>query len=109
VSGDTRVSGASIWLAEGASQRPPCGSGIRTRGSQRPDDSQGRTRHMEQEGGSFKMNRDDGNQNHNTATEYRCTKFRQKFNAVALLPKYSADWRACVQILSPFISQPQRA
>ena len=52
--GDTRVSGASALLAEWASQKPFYG--IRTRGSQRPDDSQGRGGHMEQEHGAFKEN-----------------------------------------------------
>mgnify|MGYP000019305441 CR=1 FL=1 len=57
--GDTRVSGASALLAEWASQKPPkkyLEDGIRTRGSQRPDDSQGRGGHMEQEHGAFKEN-----------------------------------------------------
>ena len=53
--GDTRVSGASALLAEGASQKPFYG--IRTRGSQGPDDSQGRGADMEQEHGAFKVNR----------------------------------------------------
>ena len=53
--GDTRVSGASFRLAEGASQKPLYG--IRTRGSQRPDDSQGRRVDMAQERGAFKVNR----------------------------------------------------
>ena len=51
--GDTRVSGASALLAEWASQKPF--DGIRTRGSQRPDDSQGRGGDMEQEHGAFKV------------------------------------------------------
>ena len=55
MSGDTRVSGASFRLAEGASQKPL--DGISTRGSHRPDDSQGRVGHMEQERGGFKVNR----------------------------------------------------
>jgi hypothetical protein len=45
-------------LAEGASQKPL--DGISTRGSHRPDDSQGRVGHMEQERGSFKVNRPSG-------------------------------------------------
>ena len=53
--GDTRVSGASALLAEGASQKPF--DGIRTRGSQGPDDSQGRGADMAQEHGAFKVNR----------------------------------------------------
>jgi hypothetical protein len=51
---DTRVLRASALLGEGASQKPF--DGIRTRGSQRPDDSQGRGVDMEQEGGTFKVN-----------------------------------------------------
>lgn len=50
---DTRVSGASALLAKGASQKPF--DGIRTRGSRRPDDSQGRAADMEQERGAFKV------------------------------------------------------
>jgi hypothetical protein len=41
-------------LAEGASQKPL--NGIRTRGSQGPDDSQGHVDHMEHLGGAFKLN-----------------------------------------------------
>src|SRR6267154_1658177 len=48
--------GRRFWLAEGASQKPL--DGLRTRGSQRPDDSQGRSAHMEHERGAFKVNRD---------------------------------------------------
>jgi len=51
---DTRVLGASVLLAEGASQKPQ--NGIRTRGSQGPDDSQGHDPHMEHERGAFKVN-----------------------------------------------------
>ena len=46
--------GRRFWLAEGASQKPL--DGISTRGSQRPDDSQGRAHRMEQEHGAFKVN-----------------------------------------------------
>ncbi|MEH2520516.1 hypothetical protein V1279_006089 [Bradyrhizobium sp. AZCC 1610] len=46
--------GASVLLAEGASQKPQ--NGIRTRGSQGPDDSQGHVDHMEHLGGTFKVN-----------------------------------------------------
>jgi hypothetical protein len=42
-------------LAEGASQKPY--ARIRTRGSQGPDDSQGRELDMEHERGAFKVNR----------------------------------------------------
>lgn len=45
--------GRRFWLAEGASQKPF--DGISTRGSQRPDDSQGRAHRMEQEHGAFKV------------------------------------------------------
>lgn len=45
--------GRRFRLAEGASQKPF--DGISTRGSQRPDDSQGRALHMEQEDGAFKV------------------------------------------------------
>jgi hypothetical protein len=51
---DTRVFGASVLLAEGASQKPQ--NGIRTRGSQGPDDSLGHTDHMEHPRGAFKAN-----------------------------------------------------
>ena len=47
--------GRRFWLAEGASQKPL--DGLRTRGSQRPDDSQGRAPDMEHERGAFKVNR----------------------------------------------------
>ena len=50
---DTRVLGASVLLAEGASQKPL--DGIRTRGSQGPDDSLGHVSHMEHERGAFKV------------------------------------------------------
>ena len=46
--------GASVLLAEGASQKPL--DGIRTRGSQGPDDSLGHTDHMEHPRGAFKAN-----------------------------------------------------
>jgi hypothetical protein len=48
------VFGASVLLAEGASQKPQ--NGIRTRGSQGPDDSLGHGGHMEHPGGAFKAN-----------------------------------------------------
>jgi hypothetical protein len=48
------VFGASVLLAEGASQKPL--NGIRTRGSQGPDDSQGHVDHMEYLRGAFKAN-----------------------------------------------------
>jgi hypothetical protein len=48
------VFGASVLLAEGASQKPL--NGIRTRGSQGPDDSQGHVDHMEHKRGAFKVN-----------------------------------------------------
>jgi hypothetical protein len=48
------VFGASVLLAEGASQKPL--NGIRTRGSQGPDDSQGHVDHMEHLGCAFKVN-----------------------------------------------------
>jgi hypothetical protein len=48
------VFGASVLLAEGASQKPQ--NGIRTRGSQGPDDSLGHGEHMEHPGGAFKAN-----------------------------------------------------
>jgi hypothetical protein len=48
------VFGASVLLAEGASQKPL--NGIRTRGSQGPDDSLGHVDHMEHLGGAFKVN-----------------------------------------------------
>src|SRR5207237_3126712 len=51
---DTRVFGASVLLAEGASQKPQ--NGIRTRGSQGPDDSLGHVDHMEHLRGAFKAN-----------------------------------------------------
>ena len=51
---DTRVLGASVLLAEGASQKPQ--NGIRTRGSQGPDDSLGHRDHMEHKRGAFKVN-----------------------------------------------------
>src|ERR1043166_9570433 len=51
---DTRVLGASVLLAEGASQKPQ--NGIRTRGSQGPDDSLGHADHMEHLCGAFKVN-----------------------------------------------------
>jgi hypothetical protein len=41
-------------LAEGASQKPL--NGIRTRGSQGPDDSLGHAVHMEHKRGAFKVN-----------------------------------------------------
>ena len=46
--------GASVLLAEGASQKPL--DGIRTRGSQGPDDSLGHEDHMEHLRGAFKAN-----------------------------------------------------
>ena len=46
--------GASVLLAEGASQKPL--NGIRTRGSQGPDDSLGHADHMEHSRGAFKAN-----------------------------------------------------
>ena len=46
--------GASVLLAEGASQKPQ--NGIRTRGSQGPDDSLGHADHMEHLCGAFKVN-----------------------------------------------------
>ena len=46
--------GASVLLAEGASQKPL--NGIRTRGSQGPDDSLGHKHHMEHLRGAFKAN-----------------------------------------------------
>ena len=46
--------GASVLLAEGASQKPQ--NGIRTRGSQGPDDSQGHGADMAHQGGAFKVN-----------------------------------------------------
>ena len=46
--------GASVLLAEGASQKPL--NGIRTRGSQGPDDSLGHVDHMEHLRGAFKVN-----------------------------------------------------
>ena len=46
--------GASVLLAEGASQKPL--NGIRTRGSQGPDDSLGHVDHMEHLCGAFKVN-----------------------------------------------------
>ena len=46
--------GASVLLAEGASQKPL--NGIRTRGSQGPDDSLGHVDHMEHPRGAFKAN-----------------------------------------------------
>jgi hypothetical protein len=48
------VLGASVLLAEGASQKPQ--NGIRTRGSQGPDDSQGHVSHMADLRGAFKVN-----------------------------------------------------
>jgi hypothetical protein len=48
------VLGASVLLAEGASQKPQ--NGIRTRGSQGPDDSLGHEDHMEHLRGAFKAN-----------------------------------------------------
>jgi hypothetical protein len=48
------VLGASVLLAEGASQKPQ--NGIRTRGSQGPDDSLGHADHMEHPRGAFKAN-----------------------------------------------------
>ena len=48
------MSGASVLLAEGASQKPQ--NGIRTRGSQGPDDSLGHEVHMEHKRGAFKVN-----------------------------------------------------
>ena len=51
---DTRVFGASVLLAEGASQKPQ--NGIRTRGSQGPDDSQGHGVDMAHQRGAFKVN-----------------------------------------------------
>src|SRR5207302_2197374 len=45
--------GRRFWLAEGASQKPL--DGLRTRGSQGPDDSQGHGPHMEHERGAFKV------------------------------------------------------
>jgi hypothetical protein len=48
------VFGASVLLAEGASQKPL--NGIRTRGSQGPDDSLGHVDHMEHLCGAFKVN-----------------------------------------------------
>jgi hypothetical protein len=48
------VFGASVLLAEGASQKPL--NGIRTRGSQGPDDSLGHVDHMEHLRGAFKAN-----------------------------------------------------
>jgi hypothetical protein len=48
------VFGASVLLAEGASQKPL--NGIRTRGSQGPDDSLGHVDHMEHLRGAFKTN-----------------------------------------------------
>ena len=45
--------GASVLLAEGASQKPL--NGIRTRGSQGPDDSLGHVDHMEHLCGAFKL------------------------------------------------------
>jgi hypothetical protein len=48
------VFGASVLLAEGASQKPL--NGIRTRGSQGPDDSLGHEDHMEHLRGGFKAN-----------------------------------------------------
>ena len=46
--------GASVLLAEGASQKPL--NGIRTRGSRGPDDSLGHVDHMEHLRGAFKAN-----------------------------------------------------
>ena len=48
------MSGASVLVAEGASQKPS--DGIRTRGSQGPDDSLGHVTHMGHERGAFKVN-----------------------------------------------------
>jgi hypothetical protein len=48
------VLGASVLLAEGASQKPQ--NGIRTRGSQGPDDSLGHADHMEHSRDAFKAN-----------------------------------------------------
>jgi hypothetical protein len=48
------VFGASVLLAEGASQKPQ--NGIRTRGSQGPDDSQGHDADMAHQRGGFKVN-----------------------------------------------------
>jgi hypothetical protein len=48
------VLGASVLLAEGASQKPQ--NGIRTRGSQGPDDSQGHDTDMAHQRGGFKVN-----------------------------------------------------
>jgi hypothetical protein len=47
------VFGASVLLAEGASQKPQ--NGIRTRGSQGPDDSQGHGVDMAHQRGGFKV------------------------------------------------------
>jgi hypothetical protein len=46
--------GRRFGWAEGASQKPV--ARLRTRGSQGPDDSQGRGFDMEHEGGAFKVN-----------------------------------------------------
>ena len=46
--------GRRFWLAEGASQKPL--DGLRTRGSQGPEESGGRAADMEHERGAFKVN-----------------------------------------------------
>jgi hypothetical protein len=76
------VSGASVLLAEGASQKPQ--NGIRTRGSQGPDDSQGHGVDMAHQRGGFKVIRpfpagevkDCLRRNRNGVTTRACSEFK---------------------------------